>query len=182
MKRTRQDRLILKLLNGALDAANEEKILLLFNRMIERQNKSHFAAQSGLNRVTLYRGFSPGSSPRLETVLKALDASALQFKCSPRTTGQSPPTEHLKMTAALLSDAFATDDLEVISRAFGETVHAEANIADFARRVSISRMSLYRWIEAGNALKFQSVLKITSALGLRLEVAWRSKVLNSYYL
>ena len=41
MERTRQDRLILKLLNRALDAANEEKILFLFNRMIERQNKSN---------------------------------------------------------------------------------------------------------------------------------------------
>jgi DNA-binding phage protein len=77
------------------------------------------------------------------------------------------------MTVALLNDAFATDDLEVISRAFGETVHAQANIAEFARRVSISRKSLNRWIEAGRTLKFQSV--ITSALGLRLEVAWRSK-------
>jgi len=155
MERTRQDRLFLKLLNRALDAANEEKILFLFNRRIERQNKSNFAAQSGLNRVTLYRGFSPGSSPKLETVLKTLDAFALQFQCSPRTAGQ----EHLRMTAAPLSDAFATNDLEVISRAFGETVHAQANIAEFSRRVSISRMSLYRWIQAGNALKFRSILK-----------------------
>jgi len=77
------------------------------------------------------------------------------------------------MTAALLSDAFATNDLEAISRAFGETVHAQANIADFARRVSMSRMSLYRWVQEGRRLKFRSVLKITSVLGLRLEVARR---------
>ena len=176
METTREDGLILKRLNRALDAANEEKILFLFNRMIERQNKSHFAAQSGLNRVTLYRGFSSDSSPKLETILKALETLALQFQCSPRTTGQSPPKEHLRMTAALLSDVFATNDLEVISRAFGETVHAQANIAEFSRRISISRMSLYRWIQAGNALKFRSILKITSALGLRLEAAWRSKI------
>jgi probable addiction module antidote protein len=176
MERTSQDRLILKLLNRALHAANEEKILFLFDRMIERQHKSNFAAQSGLNRVTLYRGFSPGSSPKLETVLKTLDAFALQFQCSPRTRGQSPPKEHLRMIAAPLSDAFATNEIEVISRAFGKTVHAQANIAEFSRRVSISRMSMYRWIQAGNALKFQSILKITSALGLRLEVTWRSCV------
>ena len=162
MERTRQDRLPLKLLNRALDAADEQRILLLFNRMIERKNKSRFAAQSGLNRVTLYRGFSPGGSPTLETVLKALDAFALRFQCSPRTTGQTLPTKHLRMTAALLSDAFATIDLEAISRAFGETVHAQANIADFARRVSMSRMSLYRWIQEGRRLKLRSVLKITS--------------------
>ena len=175
MKRARQDWLILQLLNRALDAAVEKEILILFSRMIKRQNKSHFAAQSGLNRITLYRGFSPGSSPRLETVLKLLDASALRFKCSPRRPEESPLIERSKITAALLNDAFATDDVEVISRAFGERVHAQPNISEFAGRVSISRMSLYRWIEAGNAIKFQSVLKITSALGLRLEIAWRSK-------
>ena len=163
-------------LNRALGAANEEKILFLINRMIECQNKLQFAAQSGLNRVTLYRGFSPRSAPKFETVLKALDAFSLQLQCSPRTTGQSPPKEHLGMTAVVLSAALATNDLEVISRAFGETVHAQANIAEFSRRVSISRMSLYRWFQAGNRLKFRSVLKITSALGLRLEVTWRSSV------
>ena len=152
-------------LNRAFDAANEEKILILINRMIQRQNKLQFAAQSGLNRVTLYRGFSAGGAPKFETVLKALDAFSLQLQCSPRTTGQSPPKEHLGITAFVLNAALATSDLEVISRAFGETVHAQANIAEFSRRVSISRVSLYRWFQAGNGLKFRSVLKITSALG-----------------
>jgi probable addiction module antidote protein len=171
MDKSRQDRLILKLLNRALNAANEEKVLILLNRMIERQNKSHFALQSGLNRTTLYRGFSPNNSPKLETVLKVMDAFAMQLQCSGRT---SSPTDCARMTAELLNKAFATNNLEVISRAIGEAVHAQANIAEFARRVSISRMSLYRWIQAGNALHFRSVLKITSALALGLEVAWRS--------
>ena len=139
MERTRQDRLFLKLLNRALDAANEEKILILINRMIQRQNKLQFAAQSGLNRVTLYRGFSAGGAPKFETVLKALNAFSLQLQCSPRTTEQAPPKEHLGRTAVVLSAALATNDLEVISRAFGETVHAQANIAEFSRRVTMSR-------------------------------------------
>jgi probable addiction module antidote protein len=173
VEKSRQDRLILKLLNRALATANEEKVLFLLNRMIGRQNKSYFATQSGLNRVTLYRGFSPRNSPKLETVLKAMDTLALQLQCSARATEKSPSSEHSRRTAALLSAAFATNSLEAISRAFGEMVHAQGNIAEFARRVSMSRNCLYRWLQAGNALYFRSLLKITVALGLRLEVAWR---------
>jgi probable addiction module antidote protein len=171
---TRQGRITLKLLNRALDGANEDEVLVLLNEMIDCQNKLHFAMQSGLNRVTLYRGFSPNSSPRLDTVLKALDAFGMQLRCRRKTTQKCCHPEHAQMSAELLSSAFATNNLEAICRAFGETVHAQQNIAEFARRASISRMSLYRWLQAGNALYFRSALKITSALGLRLEVAWRS--------
>jgi len=84
MKRARQDRLILKLLNRALDAADEEQILLLFSRMIAHLNKSNFAAQSGLNRVTLYQtlsGVFTGEFPKIGNRLESIEClrSAIQM-------------------------------------------------------------------------------------------------------
>ncbi|MDB5973842.1 MAG: hypothetical protein JWR07_602 [Nevskia sp.] len=69
--------------------------------------------------------------------------------------------------AAYLSDAFATNDPRQINQALGTAARSKGMSA-VARETRLGRESLYKALSAEGNPSFDTMLKVISALGLRL--------------
>jgi|SRR5579872_2926360 len=77
--------------------------------------------------------------------------------------------------AGYLTEALATHDTAVITRALGAVARARG-MTRIARETGLSRESLYRALSAEGNPEFATVLRIIEAIGLRLAVEPSSKV------
>ena len=64
----------------------------------------------------------------------------------------------------------AGDDPAFIAQALG-TVARSGNLSELARRVGMSREGLYKALSEGGNPSFSTILKVATALGLRLHFA-----------
>ena len=80
------------------------------------------------------------------------------------------PSEYLdddESLAAYLSEALATEDTAFIADALGVVARARG-MSEIARASGLSRESLYRALSAEGNPEFATVLRVVSAMGLRL--------------
>lgn len=79
---------------------------------------------------------------------------------------------NLDAVAAYLEAAIdeAGDDPAFIAQALG-TVARSGNLSELARRVGMSREGLYKALSEGGNPSFSTILKVATALGLRLHFA-----------
>lgn len=68
----------------------------------------------------------------------------------------------------VLSDALATGDLTIITRALGIVARARG-MSELARETGVTRSALYSALQEGGNPTLDTVLKIMAALGVRLE-------------
>ena len=71
--------------------------------------------------------------------------------------------------AIYLEDAFATDDPAYITHALGTVARAKG-MTDIARKTGLSRESLYKALSAEGNPELATILKVMSALDLKVGV------------
>ena len=72
-------------------------------------------------------------------------------------------------TAAALNDALAAGDLDRIMGTLGQMARAH-RMKRVAQETGLGEKSLYKSMRAGASPEFNTVLKVTRALGFRLQV------------
>ena len=162
-------------MNRALKMYDEEKFCKALAAAINSQNKFQFAAAAGINRTTLYRAFERGSHPNFSTVLRVLKTLSLRLMVLPI----DPSDQRASSFAARLTAAFETEELQTIRSALAESVHDQKNIVQFARQLSLTRTSLYRWLKTGHSLSLRSVFSVAVALEVQLSVKNIKQLMHS---
>jgi probable addiction module antidote protein len=69
--------------------------------------------------------------------------------------------------AAYLDAAVAEDDPAVLARALGAIARAR-NMSDLARETGLTRQSLYKSLSGNGNPSLDTIMRVTSALGLRM--------------
>jgi probable addiction module antidote protein len=149
-------------------------------------NVSKLAKDVDADRSALYRSFRGKKGPRLSTVISVLRSVGFQLvvkferqpeKDKPNRFGQgSKTTAHLelrgnsKASAEFLTRAFASSKIGEIGKALAAVLRAQENVAEFAKRASLERSSLYRTFTGSRDPQFSTVVLFLQALGLRLAV------------
>ncbi len=77
--------------------------------------------------------------------------------------------ENDEAIAAYMTDALETGDPAFVADALGVVARARG-MSDVARAAGVSRESLYRALSADGSPKFETVLRVMHALGLRFSV------------
>ena len=93
-------------------------------------------------------------------------------------TMQWDPAEHLETEedmVAYLNVALEDGDLNVIMAILGDIAHARG-VSVVAQETGLGRESLYKSLSADGNPEFATVLKVVSALGLRLQATITSGV------
>ena len=92
---------------------------------------------------------------------------------SPVTTQPFDPAKYLEddeAIAAYMSDALESGDPSFIADALGVVARA-SGMSEIARKIGMSRESLYRALSADGNPEFATVLRVMQALGLKLSAA-----------
>jgi probable addiction module antidote protein len=176
-------------LNAALKTADAHRICSAIDAAIHTKNNlSQLAQKAGLDRVSLYRAFLTTKGPTLDFVVRALDALDFQFVVQvERELPETPANRHplLKSVfrpelrsnsnaAEYLTRAFETCEIKLIVEAFSDTLRAQENVTQLAKRTSRGRTSLYRAFTAPHVPRFSTILVFLDALGLRLAIRPRT--------
>lgn len=142
------------------------------------------AQDAGVNRTTLYRAFRCERGPALNTMINVLRVLGFQLvvqgnrqRAINTATRQPESVRTLyerradaRATARLLTVAFESRELDLIVKAFAETLHAQENISRVAKKTIRSRESLYRAFTAPRTPRFCTVLSFLNALELQFAV------------
>lgn len=145
------------------------------------------AQDAGIDRTTFYRAFRCEKGPALNTMINVL--RALGFHLIVQTNRQraiNPENRRprdgralykrgadAKTTARLLTVAFKGRELRLIVEALAETLYAQENIAEVARKTIRPRETLYRSFTAPRIPRFSTVLSFLDALELQFAVKMR---------
>lgn len=151
----------------AVDAA-----VLHSGRIIE------IARAAECDRTTLYRAFRLGGGPKLDTMIKVLRALGFQLAvelCNETAHGTAVERRPRKnrqasATARRFTAAFKTGRRRDLLNAFAETLREQENVAAFAKRTTMSRENLYRVFSRNLNPRFDNLLSVLNALGLRFAV------------
>lgn len=168
-----------KLLTAAFEASDLRRIcsavdagILQFSSIIE------VARAAEVDRVTLYRAFRLGKGPALDTMIKVLRVLGFQLVVQARhtiDTAKPPSTRpraaaNAEATARVFSTAFESGENGPLLKAFAETLRAQENVTEFARKTIRSREALYRVFTGPRTPRFSTTLSYLNALGLRFAV------------
>ncbi len=80
------------------------------------------------------------------------------------------PSEYLdnpEMIQGYLQESFATGDMDIIVMALGNVAKA-IGMTEIARKSGMNRQNLYRALTPGSKPQFETISKVTNALGYRL--------------
>ena len=174
-------------LNCALKTADTKSICAAIDTIVRRSpNVSQLAKEAGISRSMLYRSLRGKKGPTLVTILRILRSVGFQLvvkferqpkKDKPNPFGQSSKTTaHLelrgdsKASAKFLTRAFENDDLIEITKALEDTLRAQENVVEFAKRTSMRRSALYRAFSGSHVPQFSTIIHFLHALGLHLAV------------
>jgi probable addiction module antidote protein len=176
-------------LNEALKTADAHLICSAIDAAIRAQNNvSQLAQKAGLNRVSLYRAFRTMRGPTLDFVIRTFDALGFQLVVQVgRPVPETSPNRHTlwkslshpelrsnSTAAEYLTRAFETSEMDLIVKAFSDTLRAQENVTHLAAGTSMGRTILYRAFTAPHVPRFSTVLIFLDALGLRLAIKRRS--------
>jgi probable addiction module antidote protein len=176
------------MLEAALKTADPPTIFAAMDRLVRMSpNVSKLAKDAGAERSRLYRTFRGDKGPRLSMVVRVLNSADFQLIVNahgshpqngrPNRTGQArKTTAHLELRsnpnacAKFLTGAFETSDTIAIVKALDDTLRAQENVLEFAKKTSIARSSLYRSFSPNRDPQFSVVVRFLRALGLRFAV------------
>jgi DNA-binding phage protein len=152
-------------LNAAFKAGDREKICAAIRATIlAAVNVSALAREAGVDRTMLYRTFK--HNPGFGLVLKVLSAADFKLVVVDHPKLCTKPS----VIAERLTCSFATEEITLIVKAFGETLRAQDNVFMFAKKANLNRVVLYKAFSADRVPKLGTVLGFLNALKLRLAV------------
>src|SRR6516165_9082382 len=177
-----------KKLEAALKTADPLTIFAAMDALVRLSpNVSKLAKDAGTGRSVLYRTFRGDRGPRLSMVVRVLSSVGFQLIVNahrshpqngrPNRIGQgTKTTAHLELRsnpracAKFLTRAFETSDTVAIVKALDDTLRAQENVLEFAKKASIARSSIYRSFSPNRDPQFSVVVHFLRALGLRFAV------------
>jgi probable addiction module antidote protein len=177
-----------KMLEAALKTTDPLTIFAAMDALVRMSpNVSKLAKDVGTERSVLYRTFRGDKGPRLSLVVRVLSSAGFRLIVKahgnypqdgkPNRIGQArKTTAHLelrsnpKACAKFLTRAFETSDTVVIAKALNDTLRAQENVAEFSKKASLERSSLYRSFSPNRDPQFSTVVHFLRALGLRFAV------------
>ena len=180
-----------KMLEAALKTADPPTIFAAMDALVRTSpNVSRLAEDVGTERSVLYRTFRGDKGPRLSLVVRVLSSAGFQLIVNahgnhpqdgrPNRIGQArKTTAHLELRsnpgacAKFLTRAFETSDTVAIVKALNDTLRAQENVAEFAKKASLERSSLYRSFSPNRDPQFSTVVHFLRALGLRFGIVER---------
>jgi DNA-binding phage protein len=156
---------IQKSLNVALKTGDRAKICSAIDAMLlATNNVSAFARKAGVDRSMLYRAFR--RNPRFDLVLRVLSAADFKLVVVDQSKNRIKPS----LIAERLSGAFHTEEITQIVNAFSDTLRAQRNVAAFAEKADMNRVSLYKSFSGPRVPRLGTFLSFLNALGVRLAV------------
>jgi len=176
------------MLEAALKRADAPTIFAAMDALVRTSpNVSKLAKDVGTERSALYRTFRGDKGPRLSMMVRVLSSSGFQLIVNahgshpqngrPNRKGQwRKTTAHLELRlnpracAKFLTRAFETSDTVAIVKALDDTLRAQENVLELAKKASIERSSLYRSFRPNKDPQFSTVIHFLRALGLRFAV------------
>ena len=177
-----------KMLEAALKRADAPTIFAAMDALVRTSpSVSKLARDAGRGRSLLYRTFRGDRGPRLSMVVRVLSSVGFQLIVKahrshpqngrPNRKGQwRKTTAHLELRsnpracAKFLTRAFETSDTIAIVKALDDTLRAQENIVELAKKASVERSSLYRSFSPNRDPQFSRVVHFLHALGLRFAV------------
>jgi probable addiction module antidote protein len=177
-----------EMLEAALKRADPPTIFAAMDALVRTSpNVSKLAKDAGTERSVLYRTFRGDKGPRLSLVVRVLSSLGFQLIVNahrshpqndrPNRIGQwRKTTAHLELRsnpgvcAKFLTRAFETSDTVAIVKALDDTLRAQENVLEFAKKASIARSSLYRSFTPNRDPQFSRVVHFLRALGLRFAI------------
>jgi probable addiction module antidote protein len=137
-------------------------------------NVSKLAKDVGTERLVLYRTFRGDKGPRLSMVVRVLSSAGFQLAVKAEEHSQEGKLNRFGQTrkacAKFLTRAFETSDTVAIVKALDDTLRAQENVVEFAKKASLDRSSLYRSFSPNRDPQFSTVVHFLRALGLRFAV------------
>ena len=176
------------MLEAAFKTADPPTIFAAMDALVRTSPSiSKLARDAGRGRSLLYRTFRGDKGPKLSMVVGVLNSAGFQLIVSvhrnhpqdgrPNSKGHArKTTAHLELRsnpracAKFLTRAFETSDTIAIVKALDDTLRAQENVLEFAKKASIARSSLYRSFSPNRDPQFSRVVHFLRALGLRFAV------------
>jgi probable addiction module antidote protein len=91
-----------------------------------------------------------------------------------RTSDDVKYRDKPKVIAKYLTDALATGDAVLVTKAIGNVVRAQG-MTSFSRKLGMRRESLYRSFRGDMSPAFETVIAVLTTLGVQLAAKPRSK-------
>jgi len=176
------------MLEAAFKTADPPTIFAAMDALVRTSPSiSKLARDAGRGRSLLYRTFRGDKGPKLSMVVGVLNSAGFQLIVNargnhpqdgrPNSKGHARKiTAHLELRsnpracAKFLTRAFETSDTVAIVKALDDTLRAQDNVLEFAKKASIARSSLYRSFSPNRDPQFSRVVHFLRALGLRFAV------------
>ena len=105
------------------------------------------------------------NGPRLDRMVKVL--RVLGFRLVVQADGSQ---FRARETTRILTAAFRSGDLHIVSDAFAKILNAQENVSELAQKTIRTRETLYRAFTHPRIPRFSTVLTLVKALGLQLGV------------
>jgi probable addiction module antidote protein len=154
-----------KPLKAAFATNDLRRICKAIDVAIVRCGISDIARAAGIHRTSLYRAFRLKNGPRLDRMVKVL--RVLGFRLVVQADGSQ---FRARETTRILTAAFRSGDLHIVSDAFAKILNAQENVSELAQKTIRTRETLYRAFTHPRIPRFSTVLTLVKALGLQLGV------------
>ena len=168
-----------KSLRAAFATNDVRRICSAIDFAVIRRGVTEVAREADVSRTTLYRAFRCRNGPALDTMLKVM--SALEFRLTVEAgrrsifpavnlLSQRAPSPQMKAMARSLTAAFRSGDPTAAIEALAETLSAQENVSELARKTIRWRETLYRTFSYPNVPRFSTVLSFLDASGFQFSV------------
>jgi probable addiction module antidote protein len=173
-----------KSLRAAFATNDLRRICSAIDFAVTRCGVVEVARHADVNRTTLYRAFRCRNGPALDTMLKVVrvlefhltvEAGRISVFPAVNCLSQRAPSPQATATAHSLTAALRSCDPTATIEALGETLRAQENVSELARKTIRWRETLYRTFSYPNVPRFSTVLSFLDALGLQFSIERRSE-------
>lgn len=168
-----------KSLRAAFATNDLRRICSAIDFAVTRCGVVEVAREADVSRTTLYRAFRCRNGPALDTMLKVMRAIGfhLTVEVGRRSIfpavnflSQRAPSPQAKATAHSFTAAFRSGDPTAAIEALAETLSAQENVSELARKTIRWRETLYRTFSYPNVPRFSTVLSFLDALGFQFSI------------
>ena len=169
------------LLNKAFETNDLRRICRAVDAAVVQSGSIvEIARAAEIDRVTLYRAFRLERGPALDNMIKVLRVLGFRLvvevrneansQASDGPAGENRARRQAAVNARRFTAAFETGEMESLVKVFKATLHAQENVAEFARKTIRTRETLYRAFAQYPRPRFSTLLSFLNALDLRFGV------------
>ena len=166
-----------KSLRAAFATNDLRRICSAIDFAVTRCGVVEVAREADVSRTTLYRAFRCRNGPALDTMLKVMRAIGFHLTVEVGRRSIFPAVNFLSQRAPSpqarahsLTAAFRSGDPTAAIEALAETLSAQENVSELARKTIRWRETLYRTFSYPNVPRFSTVLSFLDALGFQFSI------------